>query len=388
MKNILNLKSPIYGLSPIDGISDTAFRFITKKYSNPDIMFTEFTHVMGLIMAGDNTLEVFQYDESQRPIIAQIFGKEPEYFYHSAKIVCALGFDGVDINMGCPAKTVANSGSGASLIRTPELAKEIIKATQEGVKHWVENGQLTGLSNRTQRAMEVELEKKKAMLSAVSDQLSADDFTTYSLLPTPSLDPHGYHNLLESLRPDGVRLPIPVSVKTRIGYDVPITEKWISTVDSTDPAWITVHGRTLKQMYAPSANWDELKIAVESTDKAVMVNGDIKTKADVDRVLGLTNAFGVLVARASFGNPWIFNDLRNGEELQTTNIKLQTLLEHCEKFVAAYPNPRAFVQLRKHFGWYCKGFDNASELRSKLMIANSLDEVQTHIMQFSTHKLN
>lgn len=361
MFRITDLKQPILGISPMDGVTDSAMRYITKKYGNPDIIYTEFTHVHGLCVAGDKLLHHFKYDPIERPIIAQIFGKEPEYFYHVAKMVCALGFDGVDINMGCPAKTVAQSGSGASLIRTPELAKEIILACKEGVKHWVENGNLTGITSRTQKAVDemIQLNLKKH-----------EDYTGEETI--------GYRNLMTN-RKGSSQYPrdvISVSVKTRIGYDSPITAEWILHLNEVKPEWLAVHGRTLKQMYTGNADWNELKIAVESTNIPVLVNGDIKTKDDFEKVIELTGAYGALIGRATYGNPWIFEELRGKKnELSFDEIK-KVIIEHTEKFVEEVPDPKGFFQMRKHLSWYISGIENASELRTKLMQASSLQDVK------------
>lgn len=341
-KKILNLEYPVLGLSPMDGVTDSAYRYITKKYGNPDLIFTEFTNVIGLSVAGHHVLKDFHYDKSQKPIVAQIYGKDPEYFYHAAKIACELNFDAVDINMGCPAKNVASSGSGAALIKTPELAKEIIAATKEGVRHWVEDGKLTGLPTKTKNA-----------IKALENEIG--------------VEPHE-------------RQMIPVSVKTRIGFSEPITEQWISTVASMNPAWISVHGRTLKQMYLGEANWLEIKKAVEITDIPVLANGDIKTYDDYKRILEVTGAFGALIGRGSYGNPWIFK----GRKFEDVSLeeKIKVLIEHTRKFVELNPDPKAFVQMRKHFGWYIKGFDGAKETREKLMRANSTEEVELILGEF------
>ncbi|MDQ7021359.1 MAG: tRNA-dihydrouridine synthase family protein [Candidatus Dojkabacteria bacterium] len=153
-QKVLGLKYPIVSLSPMDGITDSPFRQIIKKYGNPDIIFTEFTHVQGLLMAPWNTLKHFYYEEVERPVIAQIYGQDPELFYHATKIVIALGFDGVDINMGCPAKKVRAAGSGAALIRTPDIAREIIFQVKRGVNDWVKDGKLTGMSNKAMKTVE------------------------------------------------------------------------------------------------------------------------------------------------------------------------------------------------------------------------------------------
>lgn len=336
-KKIVNLPYPVIGLSPMDGVTDSAYRYITKKYGNPDIIFTEFTNVMGLSMAGHNVIKDFHYDKTQSPIVAQIYGKEPEYFYHASKIACELDFDAVDINMGCPAKNVASSGSGAALIKSPDLAREIIAATKEGVKHWVENGELTALPNKT-------LEAIKNLKSVIQVE-------------------------------DKARRELPVSVKTRIGYSEPVTEWWIQNLERENPAWISLHGRTLKQMYTGNADWNEIKKAVEITEIPILANGDIKTPDDIKKVLELTGAYGVLIGRATYGNPWIFKG-KNFEDVSTEE-KIKVMLEHTKKFVELNPDPKAFVQMRKHFGWYVKGFDGAKEIREKLMKAASVTDVES-----------
>jgi len=361
MKSILNLQSPVIGLSPMDGITDYANREIVKKYGKPDLIYTEFVNVMGLCIAGYNTLKELEYSEFQRPIIGQIYGKEPEYFYHAAKIIAALGFDGVDINMGCPAKNVASSGSGAALIRTPELAKEIVASVKQGVRDWVDNGELTGLNEKTLKAVDLTIQTK---LSELESSHKPDDKHST-----------GQINLLSQIeRGKFQRVLIPVSIKTRIGYDKPITEEWIQTLDSTNPSWIAVHGRTLKQLYSGSADRTELKRAVNSTSKAVLINGDVANYSEALKTIKETGAFGALIGRGSFGNPWVFN--RTVPKELTLKDRINVIVEHTNLFTKRNPDPKAFVQMRKHFGWYIKGFDGAKEARTKLMTANSLEEVK------------
>lgn len=420
-------KFPIVGLSPMDGITDVAFREITKKYGKPDVLFTEFVHVMGLCFAAQNLLKTLEYTEFQRPIIAQIFGKEPEYFYHAAKIVCALGFDGVDINMGCPASSVASKGAGAALINTPDIALAIIAETKRGVADWVADGKLTGLRKEAQKAVE---QIKTRNIKRLIKQLP-NTRLPYALS-------WGQQNLI------GERTQIPVTVKTRIGYDTPVTTEWIKTLSQAKPEWISVHGRTLKQMYTGEASWDELKKAVESTDIPVLTNGDIKVYEDIGRMLEFTKSSGVLVGRGSFGNPFVFtsppsplssNYLEKGEITESSldtahltpkhylergkstlgtphhtpsqylergesnlvastpsaslqyfkgNISLwrKVMLEHAEIFVKFNPDKRAFVQMRKHLGWYAKNMqaelkgESIKELKMKLVRVESMEELK------------
>lgn len=353
----------------MDGITDSPFRQIVKKYGNPDLIFTEFEHVISICIAGYNILNRLDFNESERPIIAQIYGNNPEYFYHAAKVICALGFDGVDINMGCPAKNVANSGAGAGLIKTPNLAIEIIRSARQGVIDWVSDQKLTGLNPKSEVGIWNQIEINK--LNALPNREKSEDLAWF-----------GVNNLVNT-----TKKPITVSVKTRIGYDIPITSNWISTLDSAQPDWISIHGRTLKQMYAPSAQWDQIAIGVKSTSKPVLANGDVQNRDDFYRILEVTGARGVLIGRATFGNPWIFSEIRNPSSILHTEKEekkrnLEILLEHLDLFSSLYSSPKAFVQLRKHFGWYTKGFARAKELREKLMRIDNREGVRKLIFEF------
>lgn len=127
------LERPIIGLSPMDGVTDGAMRFITAKYGQPAVIFTEFVSAEGLVRNKELFSEL-KYDEIERPVVAQLFGKDPGAFREAAEIVVKLGFDGVDINMGCPSKNVAQHGSGAGLIENRELANRIVDAVHETIK--------------------------------------------------------------------------------------------------------------------------------------------------------------------------------------------------------------------------------------------------------------
>jgi tRNA-dihydrouridine synthase len=132
------LPQPIIGLAPMDGVTDPAFRYIVATYGKPDVVFTEFTNVHDICSGRLKTLDSLRYSEVERPVIAQIYGKDPALFYQAAHVVCELGFDGLDINMGCPSKNVASSGSGAGLIRTPNLALELMERARKGIQDWAD----------------------------------------------------------------------------------------------------------------------------------------------------------------------------------------------------------------------------------------------------------
>src|SRR3972149_7270894 len=100
-----DITKPIIGLSPMDGVTDASFRFITAKYGRPDVTLTEFVNVEAAFYAPHTLLRDLAYSEIERPIVAQIYGHTPDYFYRAAHLICEFGFDGLDINMGWPAKT-------------------------------------------------------------------------------------------------------------------------------------------------------------------------------------------------------------------------------------------------------------------------------------------
>ena len=119
-------------LAPMEGVTDIAFRQVVAKAARPDTFFTEFTNVNSYNSdkGRHNALDRFQTLPSEKPIVAQIWGTKPEFFTETAQALKQLGFEAVDINMGCPDRHVVATGGGSGLIRTPELAKEIIRATK------------------------------------------------------------------------------------------------------------------------------------------------------------------------------------------------------------------------------------------------------------------
>lgn len=128
-----NLPRPFFVLAPLYDVTDVAFRRIVLQCGRPDVFFTEFVSADGLASAGrDRLMHHLRYDAAEKPIAAQIFGANPEKYYEAAKLLARLGFDGVDINMGCPDKSMMKNGSCAALFKTPHLAQEIVQATKDG----------------------------------------------------------------------------------------------------------------------------------------------------------------------------------------------------------------------------------------------------------------
>lgn len=130
------LPRPFTVLAPMENVTNFAFRqVVATKLPKPDVLFTEFTNVEALNSGGfERTIPRFTLSMSQKPIVAQIWGINPENYYKSAKLIEKLGFDGIDINMGCPDRAVVKIGACSALINNKSLAKEIIEAVKKGSK--------------------------------------------------------------------------------------------------------------------------------------------------------------------------------------------------------------------------------------------------------------
>ena len=307
------LKRPIFALAPLANVTDAAFRRVIAKYGKPDVMWTEFVSCDGLCSKGrERLLEDFWFTEAERPIVAQIFGSNPANFTKCAQLIKQLGFDGIDINMGCPDRNVEKQGGGAALIKNPKLAQEIIIATQAG----------------------------------------AGD--------------------------------LPVSVKTRLGYNTDILEDWLPQLLAAAPAAITIHARTRKEMSKVPARWERVKRAVEMRDAfrsntLILGNGDIDSLALARQHVAQTSADGVMIGRGIFGNPWFFNEQKGAVSVRE---KLFVMLEHTRFYEKMYQQTRNFATMKKHYKAYVNGFDGAKELRVKLMAAEDFDDAENLTKQW------
>jgi len=131
-----NLKKPLFVLAPMEDVTDVAFRTLIAQYGKPDVMFSEFTSADGLLFADEKgkkkLMRKLAFSDIERPIVAQLFTSIPEHMEKAASLVQEMGFDGLDINMGCPDRAVEKQGCGAALIKDPEKAREIIRAGKRG----------------------------------------------------------------------------------------------------------------------------------------------------------------------------------------------------------------------------------------------------------------
>lgn len=335
----------------MDGITDYPFRQIVKKYGRPDVTYTEFTSVEGLCHGATRLLKDFLYDESQRPIVAQLFGITPNFFQQAAVVACELGFDGIDLNMGCPAKGVTDHGAGAALIQTPKLAQAIIKATRQGISDYA-NGKTSRDCVDISESIWREVEARNQQCTNVGDNQP--------------------------------KMAIPLSIKTRLGYDSIITKSWISTLLETGPDLISIHGRILKQGHGGKVHWDEISLAAElihQTGALVLGNGDIKSYREALEKVQQYGLDGVLIGRAAFGNPLVF--LKDSDQALSVNI-YQIALEHARLYEQTnQPDSKYnFLPMRKHLGWYVRDIPNAGQIRAELMKTNNSQEVEAIFRDF------
>jgi tRNA-dihydrouridine synthase len=136
---------PILVLAPMADVTDAAFRRVIAKYGKPDVIWTEFVSADGLVRANPEgkkkLLRDLLFDESERPIVAQLFSGNPEYMYTAAKLIRELGFDGLDINMGCPDKSIEKQGAGAAMMKDARRARAVIRAAMEGITAGLREGE-------------------------------------------------------------------------------------------------------------------------------------------------------------------------------------------------------------------------------------------------------
>ncbi|MDR4478281.1 MAG: tRNA-dihydrouridine synthase [Nitrospira sp.] len=360
------LPQPILGLAPMDGVTDAAFRQVVAAQGRADITFTEFTNVNEICRGPDHLLSSLIYSEAERPIVAQLYGKDPDQFYRAAQVVCELGFDGLDINMGCPSKSVAASGSGAALIKTPDLAHAIVRATRQGLEDWAGGQSIHTQGFKPSRIEFIHtLNHRRCGVPVVSRRL------------------------------------LPLSIKTRLGFDCVVVERWIEHLLAVGPAAITVHGRTLQQMYRGAADWSAIAEAAKlarGTDTLILGNGDLNTLVDAIRRIAESQVQGVLVGRGTLGSPWFFREKEQARrafserDLSTLSLtawepqvslrhRMQVMLDHAKQYEAIAGLER-FRSIRKHLGWYCKGFPHAAAMRGKMFGASSVLDVERIVAEF------
>lgn len=332
-----DLDKPIVGLSPMDGVTDAPMRFIAKKYGKVDITYTEFVSAEGLWRIkkrGEMENKIWQdlrFEKTHSPNIVQLFGSDPESFYESAKIVCELGFDGIDINMGCPSPGLEKRGGGAGLIRDKCNAVEVVEATRRGIVDFFGDKTSIPVSLKTRIGSDKPDQKWWEVIAGLKMPAVAMHGRTFKQLYSGEADWETLLKAAEIIRESGA---------------------------------LFLGNGDIKELKNSKAQ--ELKI-MTNFGKEI----DLTEKMD-----------GVLVGRKAIGNPWILQKVtREHCDTVTPREKLGVAVEHALKFEEMLPEQKFFV-MRKHLVGYCNGFPEAAELRKALVQTNSASEVELVVKRY------
>ncbi len=338
------LPKPFFCLAPMADVTDAAFRRMFAKYGKPDVTWTEFVSADGLASEGRKILSYdLMYTEKERPIIAQLFSSHPSKMREAACYVASLGFDGIDINMGCPDRSVEKQGAGAAMIKDMKKAGEIIQAVKDGIKDSKKKNISISVKTRIGYSKNQIDEWVPFLLSQDIDALTIHARTRKEMSDVPARWEH---------IKEVVEIRNKMSVKTKI-----------------------------------------------------IGNGDVKDLEHGRLLAEETGCDGIMIGRAVFGNPWIFKDLRiiNSKFSQvlgrgrtriqtnskilinhtpTLQLKLKVMLEHTKLYEKLLGKVKNFAVMKKHYKAYVNGFEGAKDLRVKLMETKSYKEVETITKEF------
>lgn len=314
-------------LAPMASVADTSYRLLCMQHGA--CMTTgELVSAKGLCYGSKGSAELCRITPEERPMGLQLFGSEPEFIGEAVQRILPFQPDFIDLNMGCPVPKVVNQGAGSALMKTPELAEELMKT---------------------------------AVRSA-----------------------------------DGA---CPVTVKMRIGWDAEHVNAvdFAKRMEAAGAAAITVHGRTRTQFYSGRADWSQIAAVKQAVSVPVIGNGDITCGADALRMYAETGCDLVMVGRASYGNPWIFEEIAcavSGETFTPPEIpaRLQEMLRHIRMILdrSEKKESLAMREARKHALWYLRGYPGAAAFRARSATLNSYAEaeqlVQDYLQQYGRHK--
>lgn len=307
------LKKPIIALAPMEDVTDSVFRQMVVSLGGPDLFYTEFVNVEGLNSRGrEKVIHRLQFVEKEKPLIAQLWGVKAENFFYAAKIVKDMGFDGVDINMGCSVKNVVKNYAGSALIiEDRKKVSDIISAVKEGSQG------------------------------------------------------------------------LPVSVKTRFGFDNVDIDGWIGFLLNQKLDALAIHMRTARGKDAINADWSYMQRIVDmrneiSQSTLLLGNGDIKSVRQGLDYVSQYKIDGFIIGREAISNPWVFSDR---QEI-TNEEKLQTLKKHLLLWKETWEGKKDYHALKKHFRGYINGYENAKEMRELLLKTENASEALEILTKF------
>lgn len=311
-------------LAPMAGVTDYSFRILCKEMG-AGVVYSEFVSAHGIIRENEKTLDMIRFTEEERPIGIQIFGDSPDVMSKAArKVADQFQPDIIDINYGCPVPKVTKKGAGSA---------------------------------------------------ALKDLCLMDDLTSAVVEAVPEL---------------------PVTVKMRAGWDMSniVAIEAGPRLEKIGVKAITLHPRTTKQSYKGSANWKWIAELKQAVSIPVIGNGDIKKPDDVVRMFEETNCDAVMVGRASLGNPWFFKQitaLLNGTSfppVPSTEERIAMCKRHLDLLLESRGEHIGTNLMRKQFGWYIKGFPDASTLRQSLVMAVDKKEMEKLLDEINSLNIN
>ncbi len=328
------LQKPFFVLAPMANVTDYAFRTMIAKYGKPDVMWNEFVSADGLVSAGkDKLLMDLKFSEKERPIVAQLFTGHPEAMRGAAKLCAELGFDGLDINMGCPDRAVEKQGGGATMIKDQVNAIAVLQATRDGWNKGVKN-------------------KNGDSVVSIKTRIGYNkvDFDWLKLLLAQKLP------------------ALTVHLRTR---------KEMSDV----PAHWELMPEIVKMR-------DEIQSDIDPSMRTHIIgNGDVESIADGLEKTKKYGCDGIMIGRGIFGKPWLFENCKNGTDARTwtPEERLKIMVEHAklyEKTFCGKKHLKNFAVMKKHFKAYVSGWDGAKELRVKLMETDNAKQVSAIVKEY------
>lgn len=304
----LQVNTPL-ALGPMAGVTDWAFRNICAELG-AELTITEMVSSRALCYKDKKSAALLRMTNTGI-CGAQIFGNDPEIMAKGAQLALEIsGCDFIDINMGCPMPKIANSGDGCGLMRTPELAGEIVKSVVKAVD-------------------------------------------------------------------------VPVTVKCRLGWDkgsINVLD-FTKRMEDSGASMVTVHGRTRSQLYSGTADWDMIAKVKAQLSVPVIANGDIVDGETAVKCRNWTKADGIMIGRATFGNPWVFADAKaalDGEEPYVRPIlskRVDTAVRQFEMALTDKGEHITCLEARKHFAWYLRGVAYANYYKEQISGIKSMEDV-------------
>ena len=296
-------------LGPMAGVTDLAFRTVCAELG-ANITVTEMVSSRALVYKDKKSAALLKKNAGSL-CGAQIFGNDPDVMAEGARLALEISdCDFLDINMGCPMPKIANSGDGCGLMRTPELAANILAAVVKAVD-------------------------------------------------------------------------VPVTVKCRLGWDkgsINVLD-FTKRMEDNGAAMVTVHGRTRSMLYSGVADWDMIAKVKSQLSIPVLANGDIISGETAVKCLKRTGADGIMIGRATFGDPWIFAEVREAlsgnMEYQRPVLKdrIALAVRQFELSEQDHGEHIACLEARKHFAWYLRGVAHSSYYKAQISSLNTMEDI-------------